>query len=179
MDSQKASLDKLIFQTIIALVVSALLLFALFVAIVETEAPAGREAPAVITGDELQAVVGRAESADGKLTFSDYSDSDGVATGVAVWRGRMEAGDVAFLQYELAAGDGADLMFIWRNASDPRVLYNIELEVTEATRAWLDLSRQEEWQGTILEVGIYAQLEDASLPLSISFLSLEPRSWRG
>jgi hypothetical protein len=160
-------------------VLSALMLLALFIVSVETGAPVERAAPVVIAGDELQAVVGRAESADGKLAFSDYSRGEDVATGVAVWRGRIEADDIAFLHYELAASDDADLMFIWRTSRDPRVLYNTELEATQATNAWLDLSRQEEWQGTILEVGVYAQMEDASSPLSISSLSLEPRNWRG
>jgi hypothetical protein len=169
-------------RAVLALAASALLLFVIFVLYVNSRIPATTERVELVSipGKSMQAVVGSAQVAGDALAITAYHAEAGELSAVAVWRGRVEAADYPLLAYQIdTVFPGPELKLIWRTAGDPGVLHNTKLSSSGNGLLWLDLSRNPEWQGTVVELGIYAFANAADDALSINHLSLEPLGWRG
>ncbi len=182
MEKVKYPLLHILCRAALALAASALLLFVLFVLYINTRisVTAAHPVPLVIPGKNMQAVVGSTEVRGEALAITAYQAGEGELSAVAVWRGRFQAADFPLLAYQVdTAFPGPALKLIWRTASDPSVIYNMKISGTDNGVSWLDLSRNPDWQGTVVELGVYASATAPEDALSISHLTLEPLGWRG
>ncbi|MEZ5502488.1 MAG: hypothetical protein R3E50_07415, partial [Halioglobus sp.] len=142
LDSTWRFLFENVFKAVLALLASALLLFAIGAIRVESGSTHGDDGEAAIeiTGSRLQAVVGTGETRGNSLVFTRYQSQDDELTAVAVWRGQLAATDFPLLSYQIdAAVPGPEVKLIWRTASDPGVLRSADLQATGTDTAWLDL----------------------------------------
>lgn len=171
-----------LFRSTLALVVSAVILLAVFALysqrdIGEVSTPAD---PVMLQGKSLQVAVGTAQEAGDALKFTGYEPRDGELVAVAVWRGRVQADEYAYLNYQVDTDfPGPALKLIWRTQDDPGILRSADLPGTDGESAWLELSRHPDWRGAVLELGVYAYTSNEQDTLSIVFLALEPHDWRG
>lgn len=166
-------------RSALALLASALILFAVFALFVsrDSSTPA---VPLQIPGKDLNAMVGTAEVAGDALAVTGYESRDGEQVAVAAWRGSVRAQDYPLLRYQVDVEfPGPTLNLIWRTADEPAALKSIELPRGLDEPVWLDLSRNEKWRGTVVELGVYAYTSDAGDTLVIRQLTLEPAGWRG
>jgi len=169
-------------RALLALATSALLLFITFVVYLNFRIAGTDEhvAPIAIAGKSMQAVVGSAESRGEALAITAYHAEQGELSAAAVWRGRFQAADYPLLAYQIGTVfPGPEFKLIWRTTRDPDVLHNTQLSVADNELSWLDLSRIPEWQGTVVELGVYAFANAADDALSIDHLSLETLGWHG
>jgi hypothetical protein len=182
MEKCKYPLLDILFRAGLALTTSALLLFVIFVSYLNAGVSEGAERPMpmAIPGKSMQAVVGSAQVSGEQLAFTAYHPGEDGLTAVAVWRGRFQAADFPLLRYQIeSVFPGPELKLIWRTSSNPGVLYNTGLVGSDNGVLWLDLARNPDWQGTVMELGVYVFANAADQALTISHLTLEPLGWRG
>jgi hypothetical protein len=174
-------LDTLLKSTL-ALTVSALILLVVFAAYSQRNQ---RDAavppdPLIVLGKSLQVVVGTGDVAGDALEITGYEPRNGELAAVAVWRGRVAAGDYPLLKYQVDTEfPGPALKLVWHTQDSPGTLMSTDLRGTDGDSAWLELSRHPDWRGSVVEMGVYAYTSDARDVLSISHLTLVPQDWRG
>lgn len=177
-----STLFETLLKSTLALAASALILLAAFAVYSERQdrGPAATPEPVILPGKSLQAVVGSARVEGEALEFTGYQARDGEFVAVAVSRGRIPAGDYPLLNYRVdTAFPGPALKLVWQTAEEPGVLKSADLQGADGESAWLDLSQNPDWRGTVLEIGVYAYTSDERDALSIAHLTLEPHDWRG
>jgi hypothetical protein len=185
MDRPKHSPLSLLAQAIVALAVSALILvLALlgYVQYVEGARAAGatRVEPLDIPGESLQLVYGTGRAVNGALEITGYQASDEGQIAIAVRRGAFSAEDFPLLRFGLDTDPGGPQVdLLWRLASEPGMVKSMPLSDTDAGSAWVDLARNPDWHGRVLEIGFYVTADDAGESVSLAHLTLEPRSGWG
>jgi hypothetical protein len=178
----KAYFLKTFFRAVFALSISALILFAVIVCF---SAPGifeatDREQPFEVAGKSMRAVIGTAESRGQQLAITAYQAQGSEYHAIVVWHGLLHTDSYPLLRYQVDAHyPGPALKLIWRTSSNPEEFYSVDLNRMNNAATWQNMSRNPNWQGNLVEVGIYVVANAADQPLSISSLTFEPLSWRG
>lgn len=178
----RTTLPATLVRSLIALTASAFILLAAFAVYSLRQNPTADTLPdpVLLPGNSLQVAVGTATIAGDSLTFTGYEPRDGEMVAVATWHGRVKAEDYPLLQYQVDTDfPGAALKLVWRTQDDPAALRSADLPGTAGESAWLELSRHPDWQGSVVELGVYAYTSDERDPLTITHLTLQPYDWRG
>jgi hypothetical protein len=182
MDQYKHPASRMLFSAVLALAASALLLVVVYALhrMPQILPDANRSPPKVIPGKSLHAVIGGAQPRGERLEVSAYQRRGSEYHALAVWRGSFQAEDHPLLTYQVETGfPGPMLELIWWTASDPQTPHSIKLNRTDSGEPWMDMARNPEWRGTVIEVGVHVIAAAPDQQSTITRLAFEPYSWRG
>lgn len=171
----------ILFRATLALLVSALILFAVFVAYIEADGShdTGRIQAIDIPGSGLQIVIGSAEPRGEQLVITRFEPRAGEYHSIAVWRGEFQAVNYPLLRYQLDAAQlPLRVQLLWMTEENPEGFFILDLANAVGDPGWLDLSKLPNWQGTVVEVGVLVFVSSPDKELSISRLTFTPPGWR-
>ncbi len=177
-------------DTVVALLLGGLLLFAGWLAWYQPGAERGAHAPAAqegmaeplaIDGRQMRVVIGRGVVRGEALAITGYEFHAINHNAVAVYRGSLQAAEFPYLEYALQTRfPGPAVNVTWRTASDPRTLHSQSLNTRADQLAVLRLQGLKGWEGTIIEVGVHVITFDPDSvgPVRIEQLEFLPPDWR-
>lgn len=153
---------------------------------VETGDPWSAEARKAFPGGKAKSVFGDAQMDGDAMRVDDLSDN---GAALQAWRlpSAMDADAFGILHFRISDFPrNLDVAFFFRRADQPRQVFSVPLPMPGDGDGSIDLSRIDEWQKEIVEIGLSqyptaeALREGAlSAPFVIHGLRLESRSWRG
>ena len=168
---------------VVALAVSAGLLVSGYLLLVPVLHPefkpyieSDRADPITISGNRFQPVVFGDGGVDGSAAvISALAEAFPEDHAVLVHRRLLQADQFPFLRFHISDGlhPGVGSFLFWRSASAPAELHTTPLRHAGDGVYHINLSKEEHWQGTILEtsIGVFGDLRGASFRLEeIAFL---------
>jgi hypothetical protein len=130
--------------------------------------PSSHTHPVVFGPEKLAVVAGAGQVQDSTLTISRYDDGYAIVSSGLI---SHDADLFPILRYDVGAGAGQSVDFMWRRALDPNDVRFASLDPSGAGSIYL--ADEPEWSGQITEIG-YAVFETQDAPAQIKRLMLEP-----
>jgi len=173
--------NRLLLAIVVAIACLALSASCLVAGIVaQAGVSAGAEARREIPGRSLQPVgVRRIVRGEG-LLLGGFRPGAGGYHAAAIWRGALAAEDFSLLRYDIQSQHpGPALTLVWRRAAEPGLVHAHPLSTNDIGSSALHLAGLADWQGSIIEIGIYAVARQEDAEVFIAGLALQPADWRG
>jgi len=134
-------------------------------------------APQAIGGSELATILGTTRIEGETLLVSRLQPIPGDKRAILSHRVRLDADKYPFLHYNIDPRPaGTNIYLFWRKAEDPGSTFRTLLYDSGARETTLNLSRMEQWEGTITEVGIDIYGDLRGRVLGVERLSFSPFS---
>ena len=166
---------------LLALATSALLLVLLIVAYTHMQVPQGANTThsKAIALDTLVARMGTTGMKGDALEVTALDTLNNNQHALVSLKTSLRAENYPFLTYNIEGWHaGMRVNVIWRSARNPRGLSTAILNRNLDGAAYFNLAGQDNWKGTITEVGLHLQGELRDEPIEIDRLTLEPHGWR-
>jgi hypothetical protein len=175
-----------------ALAISACTIVVIYTWLSLLSTPEDSEAPQIsswkIQGQDLTARLGRGSPLEGGELVVTELQPGAEYRAIFTRRVMLSATDYPFLRYQISGRDHSVFTyFIWRTEAQPEVVHNRVLRISASSEATIDLSRNENWEGKIVELGldIYGSA-DGRLPTVHDFVfetaspkNLRNQTWSG
>jgi hypothetical protein len=168
--------------SILALIVSALLLVSALAVYTANQSPDGATNVhnKVIMGKELVTRMGTAKIDGDSLEITGFKALKGNQHALATKKTRFRAANYSFLAYKFGGQHaGMRINLIWRTAENPSGLATTPLNWNKGRLSSFNLTNQPAWRGTITEIGVHVLGEPRDEPVTVARLTLKPQSWQG
>ena len=132
--------------------------------------------PIAIGADNLRLILGQGEYADQTLALQQLTDTDKRSI-ISAGRLSLDASSYPFLQYTINnLQPGLDLLFYWRTRDNPQQISTATLYWSGEGPTYFNLTKEAEWKGHIIEIGLLIYGDLRNQPLEIVELGLYPYS---
>jgi hypothetical protein len=132
--------------------------------------------PITIGADHFKLLLGQGEYANQTLTLQQLTEADKRAV-ISAGRTSLDADSYPFLQYTINnLNPGLDLLFFWRTRDDSRKISTAKLYWSGDGPAYYNLTKEAEWKGHIIEIGLLVYGDLRNQPLELVGLGLHPYS---
>lgn len=132
--------------------------------------------PITIKAEDFRLILGQGEHTDHTLTLQRLTDADKRSV-ISAGSVSLESSSYPFLQYTVNNFQpGLDLLFFWRTRDNPRQISTAKLYWSGDGQTYFNLSKEPEWKGDIIEIGLLIYGDLRSQPLEIIDLWLHPYS---